>query len=314
MRWAKKIQHGLVATACVVVASTTTVVAYADEQQAKTLAHITQYGNNEIIDEKDLESYINYRIDLRAIARGALGVERVVQEMVFMRALNLEGEQMKIPRPSSGDAESSDNPLLTRFDNVYALNIQKRLEPLCVRPSNAQQAREYFDANPQAFMLPAQARIQRIILPSDKNIEDQSALVWMQAKAQAIAAGITTFADAVKQAEQAQPLELQGDLGWVQLNDDHSVLTALRDAREGELVGPLREGNSLYLFQITRKRPARPLAWGEVKSFAATHAENHCRESGEKQLRDRLFQKYGVKIDQAAIRAFVAQSVGGSER
>jgi len=313
MRWAKRIQHGLVAIVCVVVTDITTAIAYADEQQAKTLAHITRYGNDEIINEKDFESYINYRIDLRAIARGALGVERVVQEMIFMRVLNLEGEQMKIPRPSV-DAESGETPLLTRFDNVYALNIQKRLEPLCVRPSNAQQAREYFDANPQAFMLPAQARIQRIILPFDKNIEDQSALVWMQAKVRAIAAGVTTFADTVKQAEQAQPLELQGDLGWVQLNDDHSVLTALRDAREGELVGPLREGNSLYLFQITRKRPARPLAWEEVKSFAATHAESHCRESGEKQLRDRLFQKYGVKIDQAAIRAFVAQSVGGSER
>jgi len=313
MRWAKKIQHGLVATACVVVANITTVVAYADEQQAKILAYITRYSNNEIIDEKDFESYINYRINIRAVARGAFGVEHVVREMAFMRVLNLEGEQMKISRPNA-DVESSEMPLLTRFDNVYALNIQKRLEPVCVRPSNAQQAREYFDANPQAFVLPAQARIQRIILPSDKNIENQSAFVWMQAKAKAIAAGVTTFADVVKQAEQAQPLELQGDLGWVQLNDDHSVLTALRDAHEGELVGPLREGNSLYLFQITRKRPARPLAWEEVKSFAATHAENHCRESGEKQLRDRLFQKYGVKIDQAAIRAFVAQAIDGSER
>jgi len=313
MHWAKKIQHGLVATVFAIVASATTAVAYADEQQAKTLAHITLYGNDENINEKDFGAYIDYRMDLRAVVRGALGVERVVREMAFMRVLNLEGEQMKIPRSSSG-TESSDNPLLTRFDNVYALNVQKRLEPVCVRPSNAQQAREYFDANPQAFMLPAQARIQRIILPSDEEIDDQSALVWMQAKAKAIAAGATTFADVVKQAEQAQPLELQGDLGWVQLNDDHSVLTVLRDAREGELVGPLREGNLLYLFQITRKRPARPLAWEEVKSFAATQAENHCREFGEQQLRDRLFQKYGVKIDQAAIRTFVAQSVGGSER
>jgi len=311
MRWSKKIQHGFFATACVVVTSITAAVAYADE--AEILAYITQYSNDEIINEKDFGAYLDYRIELRAIARGTLGVERVVREMAFMRVLNLEGEQMKIPR-SSATAENNEMPILTRFDNVYALNIQKRLEPVCVRPENAEQAREYFDANPQAFMLPAQARIQRITLPSDEDIDDQSALVWMQAKAKAIAAGATTFSDAVKQAEQAQPLELQGDLGWVQLNDDHSVLTALRDAGEGELVGPLREGNLLYLFQITRKRPARPLAWEEVKSYAATHAENHCRESGEKQLRDRLFQKYGVKIDQAAIRAFVAQSAGGSER
>jgi len=272
----------------------------------RPFARLTKMANNadgETISAQDLADYLDVRIGLRAVARNTQGIEHVVREMAFMRVLHLEGERLDIAR--SGVSETT-----SRFDDMYALAVQKKQEPVCVRPENEQQARAYFDAHPQAFMLPAQARVQRIMLPLAAQIKGQSATEWLQAQAQAIAAG-APFAAVAEQAEQIEALEVQGDLGWIQLDEEHPVIARLRNVKAGELLGPLQEGELVYLFQVTQQRPARLLAWEEAKSFAATRAETYCRESGEKQLRAELFQKYGVEIDRAAIRAFFVGTVGG---
>jgi len=270
--------------------------AIAAEPASRPLARLDKVG--EVISEQDLAAYLDVRIGLRAVARNVPGIEQVVREMAWNRVLNLEGEQLGIARRADNSEE-----IPSRFDDMYALAVEKKQEPLCKRPKNEQEARQYFDAHPQAFMVPAQVRIQRIMLPRATQVAGQSAIDWLNAQAKAIAGG-TSFADVVQQAEQVEPLELQGDLGWVSLDEDHTVLNALRTAKEGEVLGPLQEGDFVYLFQIMRQRPARPLTWEEAKPSAATHAETHCRESGQEQLRTKLFQKYGVEIDTAAIRAF----------
>jgi len=267
----------------------------AAESVSQPLARLSKVG--EIISEQDLAAYLDVRIGLRAVARNVPGIEQVVREMAWNRVLNLEGERLAIAR--TGNSEE----IPSRFDDMYALSVEKKQEPVCKRPENEQQARQYFDANPQAFIVPAQARIQRIMLSRATQIAGQSATDWLQAQAKAVAVG-TPFAEVAQQAEQIEALELQGDLGWVSLDEEHAVLNALRAAKEGEIVGPLQEGDFVYLFQIMRKRPARPLTWEEAKPFAATRAETHCRESGQEQLRTSLFQKYGVEIDTAAIRTF----------
>jgi len=296
----KPLNHWIFAAACTLL----TALAQAKEPPTeKPFARFTNNANGEVISEQDLADYLDVRIGLRAVARNTQGIEHVVREMAFMRVLNLEGERLGIARAGVSETAS-------RFDDMYALAVQKKQEPVCTRPENEQQAHQYFDAHPQAFMVPAQARVLRIMLPHTAQIKGQSATEWLQAQAKSIAAG-TSFAAVAEQAEQIEPLEVQGDLGWIPLDEDHPVIARLANVKAGELLGPLQEGDLVYLFQVTQQRPARPLAWEEAQSFAATRAETYCRETGEKQLRAQLFQKYGVEIDRAAIRAFFARTVPG---
>jgi len=299
----KPLNHWLAAVACTLL---TVVVQAKESPTEKPFARLTNIANNaqgEVISEQDLAAYLDVRIGLRAVARNTQGIEHVVREMAFMRVLSLEGERLGIARAGVSETTS-------RFDDMYALAVQRKQEPVCTRPENEQQARQYFDAHPQAFMVPAQARVQRIMLPLDAQIKGQSATEWLQAQAKNIATG-TPFAAVADQAEQIETLEVQGDLGWIPLDEEHPVIARLGNVKAGELLGPLQEGELVYLFQVIQQRPARALTWEEAKSFAATRAETYCRENGEKQLRAALFQKYGVEIDSAAIRAFFAGTVGG---
>lgn len=289
----KQVKHWMVMAACVAATS----AAMAAQPGAKPLA---QMANGEVIGEQDLADYLDRRMDLRGAARSAWGVEQVVSEMALTRVLNLEGESLGVAR-SSGEAP-------TRFDDAYALAVQSKQEPACERPADEREARQYFDKHPKALVVPAQARVQRMMLPADSEIEGRPAMDWLKAQAQAIAGG-ARFADAAEHAQAAYTVETQGDLGWIALEGDNEIVAALRAAHVGGVLGPLREGNFGYVFQVVNKRAERQLTWDEVRSSAAVAAQVHCRKMGQDRLRDELFKKYGVKVDKAAIRAFFERTI-----
>ena len=98
--------------------------------------------------------------------------------------------------------------------------------------------------------------------------------------------------------------EAGGDIGWIPLEDDsHLVMKALKTVAQGEMLGPIQDGELAYLFLVTQRREQRALTWEQAKSFAATRAEEYCRTQSHTQVRDTLFEKYGVQIDREAIRA-----------
>ena len=68
------------------------------------------------------------------------------------------------------------------------------------------------------------------------------------------------------------------------------------------MVGPMREGDFVYFFSIVGKREARQVAWEDVAASVPNRAVRYCREQANKQLQERLFEKYGVALDQTAIR------------
>ena len=69
------------------------------------------------------------------------------------------------------------------------------------------------------------------------------------------------------------------------------------------MLGPIQDGELAYLFLVTQRREQRALTWEQAKSFAATRAEEYCRTQSHAQVRESLFEKYGVQIDREAIRA-----------
>lgn len=282
-----------------VVLSMTFTSVWAQPASAKPLARL---ADGEVVSEQDLSDYLDRRIDLRQVARNAWGVEGVVQEMAMTRVLVLEGVRLKFPRK----AEEGGAPL--RFDDIYGLAVYKKQAPVCEAPANEQEARQYYDTHPQAFVLPAQARVERIILPVATEIGGGSAMAWLQDQARAVIQGKRKFGVVALRAQGEYSLDAQGDLGWITLDGDHTIMRALKTVKAGELLGPVQDDEFVYLFSVLQKREARQLSWDEAKSFAVSRAVSHCRQEAQTQMRADLFKRYGVEIDRAAIRDLMARA------
>lgn len=291
----KKIKQLAAAVLCMTLAS-------AWAQAAPSAKPLARLANGEVVGEQDLSDYLDRRIDLRQIARNAWGVEGTVQEMAMTRVLVLEGERLKLPR------RGEDGTPAPRFDDVYGLAVYKKLAPACEPPANEQAARQYYDAHPEAFVLPTQARVERIILPVATEIGGGSAMAWLQDQARAVIQGQRKFGLVAMRAQGEYSLDAQGDLGWITLDGDHTIMRALKTVKAGELLGPVQDDEFVYLFSVLQKRESRQLSWEESKTFAATRAVSYCRQEAQTQMRADLFRRYGVEIDRAAIREFTARA------
>ncbi len=254
---------------------------------------LARFKNGETISQQDLDDFFARRIDMRHASRSAVGVQNALQEMAMNRALVLEGEAIGERRREGRENE--------RFDEVYSLAVYKKLAPECEPPADTVAARRFFDANPQAFRVPPMARLSRVMLPVTEVVDGEGAGNWLMQQAQAISTGTRKFDDVVERASTVYKLEPQGDLGWVTLTEEGRILRALADAKAGDMVGPVREGDFIYFFSIVAKREAQQLAFDDVAASVPNRAVRFCREQGNKQLQDRLFEKYGVALDRDAI-------------
>ena len=268
-----------------------TVALYSSADEGVGLAKL---GNGEFVTQKDLSDYLDRRVDLRPIARNAWGVEEVVNEMVTTRLLNIEGEKLKIPKNQTG-AEN-------RFDDIYGLAVYKKLTPVCELPTTEDQAKKFFNEHPEAFVLPVQAKIQRIILPIIAEINGYSAANWMAMQMKSVAQGGGGFLDVAKEAQIYYSIDPQGDLGWIILPDNNDIMLSLKRLNAGDYLGPIQEGEFLYLFHVVEKKEAKKIDWEQAKLFAATRALAYCQNQVKEQLSKELFGKYQVEINRSAIR------------
>lgn len=254
---------------------------------------LARMGNGETITERDLSEFLARRLDMRQAGRNMWGVQTAVREIALNRALVLEGEALKEPRREGKETD--------RFDDVYSFSIYKKLSPACAPPADAAATRQFFDDNPEAFRVPPMARLSRIMVPVGDVVEGEPAMGWLLQQTQAIGKGARKLEDVAQVAASVHKLDPQGDVGWVTLSDDIVILRALADAKAGDLVGPVREGDFVYLFYVNEKRESRQLAWDEVAAAASSRAVRYCREQANAQIQERLFKKYGVVVDNAAI-------------
>ncbi len=261
---------------------------------------LVRFANGESITQADLSEYLARRVDLRAASRSAWGVQTTLRDMAMVRALALEGAAIGEPK---GEGREK-----LRFDDSYAQAVYTKISPVCKPPADEAAARKFFNDNPEAFKVPPMARLSRVILPATESLEGEPAAAWLMKQAQAVASGAKSFEDVAQQAESVYKLDVQGDLGWVTLfEEDSSVLRVLATTKQGEMVGPIREGDFAYLFKVSEKRESRQLAWVEVAVSVPTRAVTYCRQEGGKRVREDLFKKYGVELDGAAIRALFAK-------
>ena len=91
------------------------VVAFAIFINAAAMAEqvLVSFASGEKITAEDVAVYLNRRVDLKGMARSAYGVESILEEMAFSRALTLEGQAIGLEPPQGRKIE--------RFDDVYGL-------------------------------------------------------------------------------------------------------------------------------------------------------------------------------------------------
>lgn len=272
-------------------AATVLNVAFAQEVKNPILVN---FSNGEAITEKDLTEYLGRRVDLKATSGNASGVTAIVQEMALTRALALEGKALGIER-STDRGES-------RFDDVYALTVYKKIGPTCEAPKDTAAARGFYDKTPQAFTVPTTVRLSRVILPVETVVDGEPAEAWLLKQAKAMSEGHQKFEESASKAEKLYKLDTQGDVGWVALNADNVILRALGATNQGDIVGPVKDGDYVYLFQVVVKKPSQIMPWKDVATVAAQRAVRYCREQGRAELEQRMLKKYGVQINESAVR------------
>lgn len=257
---------------------------------------IVHFGNGEVITTDDIDAFVAKRIDLRTIARSEWGMSQAVGQMAENRALALEGEARGIER---GEGSSDDD----RFDDRYAIKVAQEINLPCVKPDGDVAAKKYFEEHPDAFRLPTQIRLSRVILPVGASIDGGDPFHWLMAQAKAVASGATKIQDVAERASKTYDVDLQGDLGWVLIPEETQILKALATANAGDLVGPARDGDYVYLFHVEDKRPSRVLTWLEAAAQVPSRAMQFCREQTLLNMRKDMFAKYKVVIDEKALKA-----------
>lgn len=264
-------------------------------------ADLVRFQNGEVISSSDLSSYLDRRADLKATARNKWTLEKIVREMALTRTLVLEGLALGQPRSSERESE--------RFDDAYALGVFKKLSATCVPPADNAESRKFYDENPKVFQVPPMARISRVMIPAAEVINGEDANAWLMLQARAIAGGSKSFDAVVQQADGIYRLDPQGDLGWVVLAEENAILRTLAASRQGDMVGPVRDGDFVYLFSVLEKRESRALAWEEVAMSVPARALRHCRQANAQKVESDLFSKYGVVVDGAAVNALFNNKV-----
>lgn len=250
---------------------------------------VVRFGSGETITSDDLTTYFERRLDLKTLARSGWGKQKAVTEATMTRALVLEGLRLGESRNESSADE--------RFDENYALTVYRKITPVCQKPEDEAAAKQFFEQHPEAFRIPVQARLSRIMVPVTSRIDGLSASAWMYGRAQAIASAEVSFATVAEQAQGVHKLDAQGDLGWVLVPPESHLMRAIASAQPGELVGPANEAGFVYLFNVVGRRDARQPTWNEVAAQAATRAQEVCREENQQKVQAELFKRYGVEID-----------------
>lgn len=254
---------------------------------------LAEFSNGEQITVEDMNEYVAKRIDLKGLVHSAFGVESVVKEMAMTRALVLEGQYLKIEAPSGRS--------ITRFDDIYALAVYQKLAKLCVAPESKEERRSYYESNPDAFRVSATARLGRIMLPASATINGRTSNETLLGWAQEISAGSANFQKFAQEAEKYYALDPQGDLGWVTLNDEMPIMRALVASRQGDLVGPVRDGEYLYLFLVAAKHESRQLSFDEVDLEIPLRAISYCRKNEKDKITGQLYKKYNIQLNKANI-------------
>lgn len=222
------------------------------------------------------------------------GPMRILKDMVNERLLILEGERLGIVQ-----GEKS-NP-------AYAFQIRNYLTPPCPVP-DPNTTRTYYDENPEKFSTPVFLRLYRFGLPF--TAENETAVFGqLRDLRDRITRSETTLSAAVAEAEAEGKSESdavrQGDLGFLPDDSpDNPTMKELIHAPVNQIVGPLKQKDWFFLYQVTDRREPILATYESVKVEAAKVQREACSQLKWNKLFNELRQRWPVKmlVDEIGVR------------
>ncbi|MBZ0104743.1 MAG: peptidyl-prolyl cis-trans isomerase [Sulfuricella denitrificans] len=213
------------------------------------------------------------------------GPKRILEDMIRTRLLIMEGERLGMPR--SG-AENGG-------DTAYAIAVRLRLAPRCAPPAESA-VRAFYDAHPDQFSSPLFLRLNRFGLrytPDNRNAVNAR----LQAMAARLSGGEVTFAAIAADSDDEFDRFRGGDLGFVAQEDaSNPIMAELAKAKTGQVIGPLEQGEMLYLYQVSGRREPVPESYESVRVQAAEKQQSDCYRQRVEAMFDTLKARWPVKI------------------
>jgi hypothetical protein len=249
----------------------------------------------EIDGQKILASQVRTYVKTRPLLAGYLltgypGWKQVLEDLIHLRLLNLEGKRVGIPKEEGDD------------EDLYALRVKRKLLPPCEKPDE-KEAKRFYKAHPELFSTPAFVRLQRIELPTSVQIEGQDALTFLQTAAEQVRKGRVSLDDLARRC----PSQCLHDLGFVRTDGlvslEDRALAELQTAEVGGVVGPLKVGEWVYLYQVTARREPILTPWEQAKEEAAEVALRFCQQQAFAKLKEELYRRYHVVLYEETLRA-----------
>lgn len=213
------------------------------------------------------------------------GPMKILDDMIKMEVLSLEGA--RIGQPNHGEMAGGATG--------FAIAVKQRLAPRCEDGSEAE-AQRYYQDNLQAFSTPLYLRLSRYgkrTTPETKAaVEKQLVEVVEQLRA-----GKTSFAALAPESDDDVGKTKGGDIGFVADNaPQNPVMERLRQATVGEVVGPLYQGSTAFVYQVTAMREPVAAKYEEIRKEVADAQRDACSKDRADKLFAELYERWKVKV------------------
>ncbi len=260
-------------------------------------------SDGENITKTDLEKYVSSRIDLGGTFKNSYSIENSLNAMIMTRVLVMEGVARSMPRLGENTADE-------KYDDKYGFAVFRSMSVPCLPLKDKEAEKKYYEDNPEIFKANSSVRLYRYMLPASRQIDAVDANTKLTEWAKVWSAKKITLDQIGAEAARHYNLENQGDIGWVQLSDEIELMRAVDSAKVGELVGPVTEGDFIYLFYVADKHPQRQLRWSEVEGQVSKMAVSSCIRKNSENIKNQLYKKYNVIVHKENIKKVFSEIQG----
>ncbi len=211
------------------------------------------------------------------------GPTKVLNNLINERLLVLAGERRGIPRPPEDPANVA-----------YAYEVRKALMQPCPPPSEAG-IKAFYDTHPGRFSTPLYLRLWRLVLAAGDDPQATSAKL-RELRAQIEAGGLDKAALADQMSLDPLGRGRGGDLGFNPVDGVDPLVTELAKLPKGGVYGPVVQGPTVAIFQVTDRREPIPEPFESARKRVAEEQLRQCKEEAFTRLIGELKAEWPVEV------------------
>lgn len=272
------------------------------------LAAFAQGANNLVsnksvaIERADFEAHMQrVPADMRDVAMAdAQRNARVVEALFVNRALAEKAKQEGLDKDSV-----IARRIQLQTEGFLATQYLELVSQRATIPKNLdERAREIYQANPAAFLVPEAVRLEHILVDLYGRTKEMALDRAKEARAKA-AAGEGFLALAKQYSDDPSFIRNRGDLGFVTAKDVTSEIaeTAFKSLKDGELSEPFFSKAGYHIVRRVETRPARQRSFDEVRASLVEAERDRIRTQAAAILQEEIRTGADVSWNDAAMAA-----------